>query len=135
MGVFEVMYQPPSVEDYLQLRREAGLSSKSAEAATVGLGNSLFSLTVFDGSTLIGMGRIIGDGGAFFQIVDIAVNPEYQGRGLGKLVMKELMAYLDQHTYEGSYVSLIADEPANKLYEKFGFTYTYPGSLGMQRRY
>lgn len=135
MGDFEVMYLPPSVEEYLQLRREAGLSSKSLEAATVGLGNSLFSVTIFDGSTLIGMGRIIGDGGAFFQIVDIAVNPGYQGRGLGKQVMKELMAYLDEHTYEGSYVSLIADEPANKLYEKFGFTYTYPGSFGMQRRY
>lgn len=135
MGDFKIVHHSPSVEGYLDLRKEAGLSSKSVEAATAGLSNSLFSVTIFDETTLIGMGRIIGDGGAFFQLVDIAVKPDYQGKGLGKLVMKELMAYLNKHTYDGSYVSLIADEPANKLYEKFGFEYTYPKSYGMYRKY
>jgi ribosomal protein S18 acetylase RimI-like enzyme len=135
MEDFKIVYNPPSVEKYSQLRKEAGLSGKSAEAASIGLKNSFFSVTIFDGNILIAMGRIIGDGGSFFQIVDIAVKPEYQGKGLGKLVMKELMAYLDEHTFAGSYVSLIADEPANKLYEQFGFSYTYPRSHGMHRRY
>ncbi|WP_373454357.1 hypothetical protein [Cereibacter changlensis] len=27
------------------------------------------------------MGRLIGDGGCFFQIVDIAVDPSHQGQG------------------------------------------------------
>ncbi|MFD2882298.1 hypothetical protein ACFTAO_51075 [Paenibacillus rhizoplanae] len=30
------------------------------------------------------MGRVIGDGGCFFQVTDIAVKPSFQGRGLGK---------------------------------------------------
>jgi ribosomal protein S18 acetylase RimI-like enzyme len=135
MEGFKVSYTPPDPEDYINLRLEAGMSGKSAEAARIGLVNSLFALTVFHDSTLVAMGRVIGDGGSFFQIVDIAVKPEYQGKGLGKLVMKELMAYLDQHTYEGSYVSLIADAPADKLYEQFGFSYTYPKSHGMYRKY
>lgn len=49
--------------------------------------------------------------------------------------MKEIMSYLDENTYPGSYVSLIADDPANKLYEQFGFKYTYPRSHGMSRMY
>jgi len=135
MKDFKVMYIAPTPEDYLNLRVEAGLSSKSMEAANIGLKNSLFAVTVYYDSTLVAMGRLIGDGGAFFQIVDIAVKPDQQGNGLGKLVMKELMSYLEQNTYPGSYVSLLADDPANKLYEQFGFSYTYPDSHGMYRKY
>lgn len=132
---FVLKYEPPQAGDYMALRLEAGLSGKSKEAAEIGLRNSLFALSIYDGNTLIGMGRIIGDGGAFFQVVDIAVKPSYQGKGLGKTIMNEVMSYLDQNTYEGSYVSLLADLPADQLYKQFGFEYTYPRSCGMVRRY
>ncbi|MBT2678906.1 GNAT family N-acetyltransferase [Bacillus sp. ISL-35] len=135
MSKIKVSYDPPEAADYINLRIQAGMSGKSLEAAQIGLKNSLFVVSIYDDSVLVAMGRIIGDGGAFFQIVDIAVKPAYQGRGLGKLVMSELMNYLDEHTYEGSYVSLIADDPANKLYEQYGFEYTYPTSHGMYRKY
>lgn len=135
MKDYKVTHIAPTPEDYINLRVEAGMSSKSMVAASVGLKNSLFAITVYNDSTLVALGRIIGDGGAFFQIVDIAVKPDHQGKGLGKLVMRELMEYLNQNTYEGSYVSLIADAPANKLYEQFGFAYTYPNSYGMYRKY
>lgn len=135
MSKLKVSYDSPEAVDYINLRVETGMSGKSLEAAQVGLKNSLFVVTLYNESELVAMGRIIGDAGAFFQIVDIAVKPAFQGKGLGKLIMKELMEYLDEHTYEGSYVSLIADDPANKLYEQFGFTYTYPKSHGMYRKY
>lgn len=135
MTDFNISYNPPRPSEYINLRLEAGMSEKSQEAARIGLKNSLFAVTVYDESTIVAMGRIIGDGGSFFQVVDIAVKPSYQGKGLGKLVMGELMEYLDKHTYDGSYVSLIADAPANKLYEQFGFDYTYPNSYGMYRKY
>lgn len=135
MSKLKVSYDSPEAVDYINLRVETGMSGKSLEAAQVGLKNSLFVVTLYNESELVAMSRIIGDAGAFFQIVDIAVKPAFQGKGLGKLIMKELMEYLDEHTYEGSYVSLIADDPANKLYEQFGFTYTYPKSHGMYRKY
>lgn len=80
------------------------------------------------------MGRVIGDGGCFLQIVDIAVRPDYQGQGLGKVIMNELMDYLKRETPADAYVSLIADQPADKLYLKYGFRYTAPDSLGMYLR-
>ncbi|ASK61537.1 GNAT family N-acetyltransferase [Virgibacillus phasianinus] len=132
---FNIIYEPPNPGEYNNLRLEGGMSGKSLEVATIGLKNSLFAVCLYQESRLIGMGRVIGDGGAFFQVVDIVVKPSYQGKGLGKVIMKEIMSYLDQHTYPGSYVSLIADDPANKLYEQFGFRYTYPGSHGMCRMY
>ncbi|WP_430789034.1 GNAT family N-acetyltransferase [Virgibacillus flavescens] len=130
-----ILYETPSARAYIDLRLECGISGKSQKAAEIGLKNSLFTVCLYEGSTLIGMGRIIGDGGAFFQVVDIVVKPNQQGKGLGKLIMREIMNYLDHHTYPGSYVSLIADDPANKLYEQFGFTYTYPNSHGMAKMY
>ena len=56
-------------------------------AAAIGLPNSLYAVQVFDGANVVGMGRVIGDGGLFFQVVDIAVLPAYQGQGLGKQIM------------------------------------------------
>ncbi|MGE1080630.1 GNAT family N-acetyltransferase, partial [Bacillus subtilis] len=75
-----------------------------------------------------------GDGGCFFQVVDIAVKPEHQGRGLGKAIMNALMEHVKSEFPASAYVSLIADVPANKLYEKFGFKETAPRSLGMAYR-
>lgn len=35
------------------------------------------------------MGRVIGDGGTTFQIVDIAVDPDYQGQGYGRVILEK----------------------------------------------
>ncbi|SEN89990.1 Acetyltransferase (GNAT) domain-containing protein [Amphibacillus marinus] len=130
-----ISYQPPEPQAYIDLRVAAGMSTKSLEAARVGLQHALFTVCIYDQDQLIGLGRIIGDGGTVFQIVDVVVKPDYQGKGLGKTIMKELTVYLDHHTYVGSYVSLIADVPADRLYQQFGFNYTAPRSQGMYKMY
>ncbi|MBU8917792.1 GNAT family N-acetyltransferase [Bacillus sp. FJAT-29953] len=132
---YKIKLVPPIPTEYIELRVEGGMSRKSLEAATIGLKNTLFSVCIYDQSTLIGLGRVVGDGGTVFHIVDIVVKPSYQGQGLGKVIMKEIMNYLEKNTYPGSYVSLIADDPANRFYEKFGFQYTYPKSHGMYKMY
>lgn len=132
---YQIKYQAPWVEAFKQIRTEAGLSSKEEDGIAIGLSNTLFAITIYDKNTLIAMGRVVGDGGIIFHVVDIVVKPSYQGQGLGKKVMKEITSYLDTHAYKGSYVSLIADVPADKLYQQFGFRYTTPGSVGMYRLY
>jgi ribosomal protein S18 acetylase RimI-like enzyme len=121
----------PAVKDYLRLRQQAGLSPFSEEAATRGLAGSIFGVSLMQGAEIVGMGRIIGDGGCFYQVTDIAVLPEHQGKGLGKRIMAALSDYMQAHLPATAYVSLIADVPANRLYEQFGFAETAPRSLGM----
>jgi len=135
MNKYQIKYQTPNAELFNQLRREAGLSVKDKKATKLGLPNTLFAVSIYDEESLIAMGRVVGDGAVVFQVVDIVVKPSYQGNGLGKTVMKEITDYLDSHAYKGSYVSLIADIPADKLYEQFGFQYTAPKSVGMYRMY
>ncbi|WP_236101164.1 GNAT family N-acetyltransferase [Pseudomonas argentinensis] len=77
------------------------------------------------------MGRVLGDGGAFYQVVDIAVLPAHQGRGLGKMIMAAISDYIAREVPESAYISLIADGEAYRLYQQFGFALTAPASQGM----
>ena len=124
----------PSIATYQQLRVAAGLSAKTTEAAAKGLPNSLFAVQVLHGDDVVGMGRVIGDGGCFFQVVDIAVLPAHQGKGLGKLIMREISRFIDSDVPDSAYVSLIADGQAQDLYAQFGFRHTAPASVGMARK-
>lgn len=128
---YRLFAETPCVEDYLRLRIAAGLSPKSAEAAASGLPNTLFAIVVRARGEAIGMGRVIGDGGLFFQIVDIAVLPEHQGRGLGTAIVGALVDHLRATAHKSAYVSLIADGEAHRLYARFGFAHTAPKSVGM----
>jgi len=130
---YEVREGVPSVDEYRHLRGASGLGAKSVEASALGLPNTWFGVLVASGGETVGMGRIIGDGGCFFQVVDICVLPEHQGRGLGKRVMAALTAEMEARMPEGAYVSLIADGEARRLYAQYGFAEVMPESVGMAR--
>lgn len=76
---YEIVAGTPSVADYQRLRAVSGLSAFSAEAAARGLKGTFFSVLALRDGAAVGMGRLIGDGGCFFQVVDIAVDPAHQG--------------------------------------------------------
>ena len=84
----------PDAGDYCRLRSAAGMSPKTLEAARKGLPNTLYGVSLQREGEVIGMGRIIGDGGCFYTVVDVAVAPPYQGQGLGKRIMKALDEWL-----------------------------------------
>ena len=109
------------------------MSPRSLAAAEVGLPSSLYAITIRDGEKLVAMGRVVGDGGCNFEVVDVAVDPAYQGKGLGRRVMEHVDTYLKSATLEGSYVSMIADEPG--FYEKLGYSLVAPGSQGMVKKF
>ncbi|MFI6265840.1 GNAT family N-acetyltransferase [Micromonospora sp. NPDC051006] len=126
--------ETPSVEVYQHLRVTAGLSAKSAGAATAGLDGTWHAVVAYHADEPIGMGRVIGDGGTAFQIVDMCVVPEHQGRGVGKMIMAALMEQLLERAPGTAYISLIADGRARHLYAQYGFAETAPESVGMARQ-
>ncbi|EGR3406674.1 GNAT family N-acetyltransferase [Vibrio parahaemolyticus] len=123
----------PSPNEFCEMRVKAGLSPKSLKAATIALPNSLYAISVRDGDALIAMGRVVGDGACNFEVVDVAVDPDYQGQGLGRKVMAYIDNYLSSVALEGSYVSMIADEP--EFYEKLGYKLVSPSSQGMTKKF
>lgn len=130
MDGYSQAFEIPSVDDYRRLRIAAGLTPRSEEAAAAGLPKTAVAVVVRHEGRAVGMGRAIGDG-LFYQIVDIAVQPDHQGRGLGKGIVTSLIQELRRVAPAEAYVSLIADGKANKLYAQYGFTPTAPASIGM----
>jgi ribosomal protein S18 acetylase RimI-like enzyme len=133
---YRLVDEAPAVEDYLALRARAGLSPKSREQAEAALPGSWAACHVVHESTgeTVGMGRILGDGGWYFHVVDMAVVPSHQRRGLGDAVLRALLEQIRARAPSGAYVNLLADPPGRRLYARHGFAETAPGSIGMALR-
>ena len=114
MTDYHLVERRPTVAEFRDLRRLSGLSEKTVDAAELGLPGTLFSVVIEAEGTAIGMGRVIGDGGTAYQIVDIAVLPAHQGQGLGKRIVAALVDWLYTNAPKSAYVSLIADGPAGQ---------------------
>lgn len=127
----ELVESFPDAPIYRRLRIETGLSPKSQEAAERGLANTLYGVSLLKAGEVIGMGRVVGDGGTVFLVVDIAVRRDHQGQGLGKRIMGALDAWLRANAPPSAYVMLIADGDARHLYAQFGFAETAPASISM----
>ena len=117
----QIEYRSPTVIEYTRLRNLVGWWEVDENATGKGLENSLFSVVATEHGTVIGFGRIIGDGGLYFYIQDLIVHPEFQAKGLGKILMKELMSYITAKTKSGAFVGLMAAKGLEKYYEQFGF--------------
>jgi len=132
---YKLKEEVPSINDYINIRLSAGLSRKSEEAASIGLSNSIFSVVVYYKNKPIGIGRIIGDGGCFFEITDMAVIPEHQKKGIGKMIMEALVTYLETNAPSTAYVSLMAHYGTLSFYKQYGFiTAEMPETSGMYMR-
>ena len=132
--VIELVEQFPDVADYCRLRIATGLSPRTREAAARGLPNTLYGVSLVRDGAVVGMGRIIGDGGCFYTVVDIAVLPEVQKQGLGKRIMVALDAWLRANAPESACVSLVADGDAKHLYARYGFVESAPFAVNMEYR-
>jgi len=124
----------PDTETFLSLRAAAGMSPRSQEGAERGLGQELFAvlLRLQDSNDIVGMGRVVGDGGTIFVICDMLVIEEYQRNGGGTIIMDSLMEYLLREAPSESYINLMAD--VDGFYEKWGFVPSLPNSRGMVLR-
>jgi ribosomal protein S18 acetylase RimI-like enzyme len=127
---YRLVLSAPPVADYLRLRSESGLSPKTEEQARAALPGSWFACHVVaeSGGEVVGMGRLLGDGGWYFHVVDMAVLPSHQRRGLGDAVLAALLDRIRSAAPAGAYVNLLADPPGRHLYERHGFTDTAPDS-------
>ena len=78
---YRIVAQVSDVETYARRRALVGLSRRSREGMAKGLHNSQHAVLAVNELGPVGMGRIIGDGGTAYQITDIAVDPDHQGKG------------------------------------------------------
>lgn len=130
---YELVGGCPDLASYRALRELAGLTSKSEAQAVKAIGGEWVAVHAVDrrsGQT-VGMGRVIADGGWYFHIVDMAVLPEHQRRGIGGAILTWLTDRIYAAAPDEPYITLLADEAGRPLYRKHGFVETAPGTVGM----
>lgn len=123
MHAFKIIADQFTAEEFAALWNSVWDGCPSAEQITAALANSVFRAGVYDGETIVGMARMIGDLGMCYYIKDVVVRPEYQGRGIGRMLMNELLRFINEHSVPGAdiAVELCAMPDKMPFYEKFGF--------------
>ena len=116
-----LVYETPAAQAYISLRLRSGMGNKDLNRSRIALKNSLFTVSLYDKEKLIGFGRIAGDSGITYIVSDIMVDKEYQRRGYAEQIMKAIDGYFEENTQEDSFICLIANHPADLLYQKHGF--------------
>lgn len=101
------------VVDILQ---KAGMANRTAEIHQRAFKNSHTVVFVFDEDKLIGFGRAISDGEYQAAIYDVAVMPNYQGKGIGKTIVRAIVGNIPNCN-----CILYASPGKEAFYEKEGF--------------
>ena len=127
-------------ETFTELYSSVGWEPPCQEQIRIALQNSLATFTALADGRPVGMVRLIGDGGMSFYIKDFAVHPDYQAKGVGKLLLNALEQFIRDSIEPGWAVSLelISTKEALPFYRKMGFEerpceWDGPGMMKMLR--
>ena len=109
-------------KEYNELRNSVGWDSKDENVIIEALRNSVIIKKIIVDNKAVGMARAIGDG-LYYLIVDVVINKDYQGKGLGKLLIEEIVKEVYNKTKEGqrASINLISMQGKESFYEKCGF--------------
>ncbi len=133
MKEIEYSTELPSIDDYWNLFETTGWNSEYNFVKTdleEAINNSWFSVSAYHGHVLAGFGRIIADGVNHALIVDVIVHPDYQGRGIGSEVMRQLVEKCEEHHIRD--IQLFAAKGKSGFYERLGFEKRPADAPGMQ---
>ena len=121
-----------NVEEFQLLYDLVGWGAYNEKISKKALDNTFYSVSVYDEEKIIGYGRLIGDTICFIYVHDVMVIPEYQRKGIGSMIMQNLLEKINEIKKENPdlRVYLGASKNREKFYEKFGFIKRIDAELG-----
>lgn len=111
------------LETYFSLREAVNWKKLSVTQGEKALENSLFTVCAYDNGKPVGMGRIVGDGVVIDYIQDLVVRPDYQGAGVGRMVIERLIKYVKETKEPDTEIMLclMCAKGREEFYKKFNF--------------
>ena len=118
-----VKYNELTAEEFIELWESVWGSGPSLEQTRLAMAHTLFRVSIWDGDYIVAMARMIGDMGLDYYIKDVVVRPEYQRKGIGRILINELLKFINDNGISGTgiFVELCAMPDKIPFYEKFGF--------------
>lgn len=91
-------YRQYDEREILLLYASVGWTAYTDQPETLrrGFENSLLTLAAYEENRLIGVLRAVGDGQTIVFVQDLLILPEYQRRGVGTALLRELLARYPQ---------------------------------------
>ena len=112
-----------TVDEYNTLREAVGWGTCGTDKVRMAIERTDFLIVARIDGLAIGMARVIHDGLQAL-IMDVAVLPEHQGRGIGKYMMTRVMEFIDGLSKGGGiYVNLMSAKGKEGFYGRFGFDF------------
>ena len=99
------------------LYKIAPLGDKKVEDLKIVFANSMYKCFVYDEEKLVGVGRVLADGVDCAYICDVAIHPDYQGKGIGKSLVRKLLEF----SYGHNKIILYSYPGREDFYVKLGF--------------
>lgn len=110
--------------DHVNFLAEAvGWGRLNTEQLDIAIKNSVYAACVMDNDKVIAAGRMFGDISMAYFIRDVIVHPDYQGKGVGKLLIEDMLSFVKETTPKEWHVcvELISASGKENFYEKLGF--------------
>lgn len=122
--------------DFIRLYESAGWGTKREDMVHVSLMNSFATFTVEQDGIIIGMARLLGDGGMSFYLKDLVILPEYQEQGIGRKLLEHVQCYIRARLEKGwtASLELMSAKGKETFYKKAGFTENPSEYLGAGMR-
>lgn len=123
MSELTVKYNDLTAEQFIELWETVWGNGPSLQQTELAMKHTLFRVSIWDDDRIIAMARMNGDMGLNYYIKDVVVRPEYQKKGIGRLLINELFKFINDNGVEGTdiFVELCAVPDKIPFYEKFGF--------------
>lgn len=122
-----------NLNDLEKLCDAVGWVKRPLKKVRIAIENSFLTISIFcyngNEKSLIGFARATSDGSFNATIWDVVIDPQFQGKGLGRALMQETIKELRYHDI--STITLFADPEVIKFYKNIGFIKDPDGVKGM----
>jgi GNAT superfamily N-acetyltransferase len=128
-----ILEEKIEVNEFLEIIESVGFKTYSKEQVEKALANTMYMVKAIADDKVVGIGRVVGDYSIVCCLSDICVRPDYQGKGIGLLIVNKLRSMIEEGVKPGEKMQIELTPTAGNeaFYQKAGFKYKPEKITGM----